>query len=331
MKNKKSNSPASKGSWLPKVLGWVVLLVLACFLVFIYFILPPKVGQSIADRAQIRKALTQTPKTDGFRYQDVSFTASDGVSLQGWWLPSAKKGKPEGTVILSHGVFKNREQVLSRAEFLAKAGYQVLLFDLRGCGESGNSPVSGGLLEAKDYLGAYDNLEKTRRLQSPVVFFGFSLGAIAALRAGQQEGDKIQAIIADSPLPNIKAYVSRRTMGGGFSVFPGFLGRCLKAYNALTGLSLTQEDLDLSPVVKQITQTPVLYIVGQKDDLARPPEVRQLFDLTAARHRRLDYIPDAGHDQTYSQYPVIYERGVLEFLNDLKTGFPEPKLSGAAN
>jgi pimeloyl-ACP methyl ester carboxylesterase len=328
MKNKKTASSASKGSLLPKILGSVFLLLVAGFLVFVYLILPPKVGQALFARAQIRKALTQTPQADGFRYETISFTASDGVSLQGWWLPSVKKGKPAGTVILSHGVFKNREQVLPRAEFLAKAGYQVLLFDLRGCGESGPSPVSGGLLEAKDYLGAYEDLDKTHRLQKPVVFFGFSLGAIAALRAGQQEGDKVQAIIADSPLPNIRAYISRRTLGGGFSIFPGFLNRCLAAYNALTGLSLTQADLDLVPVVKQITQTPVLYITGQKDDLARPQEVRELFDLTGAQHRRLDYIPDAGHDETFSKYPIIYERGVTEFLNDLKAGFPEPKLPG---
>jgi alpha-beta hydrolase superfamily lysophospholipase len=324
MKNKKTKSSSNR-VWL-KISGGVLFLALAGFLFFIYFYLPGKVGQGLVARGQVKKALTETPQADGFRYEPAAFVSSDGVSLKGWWLPAAKKGKVQGTVILSHGVFKNREQVLSRAEFLAKAGYQVLLFDLRGCGESGNSPVSGGLLEAKDFEAAYDYLDKTKRLRKPVIFFGFSLGAIAALRAGEAEGDKIQAIIADSPLPNLKAYVSRRTAGGAFSDFPGFLKRCLSAYNALTGLSLTEEDLDLAPVVAKIDETPVLYITGQKDDLARPEEVRKLFNLTPVHHRRLDYIPDAGHEQTYSAYPIIYQRGVLEFLDDLKAGFPQPKL-----
>ncbi|HVM31728.1 MAG TPA: alpha/beta fold hydrolase [bacterium] len=327
MKNKNKKSPAKKVPW-GKISAGVLGLVLAGFLVFVYGILPAKVAQGLVARSQVKKPLTLTPQTDGFKYQDAAFTASDGVRLKGWWLPSAKAGKPQGTVILSHGVFKNREQVLTRAEFLARAGYQVLLFDLRGCGESGDSPVSGGLLEARDYEAAYDYLGQTKRLREPVVFFGFSLGAIAALRAGQAEGDKIQAIIADSPLPNLKSYVSRRTAGGLFSACPGFLGRCLSDYNARTGLALSEKDLDLIPVVSAIDQTPVLYITGQKDDLARPEEVRKLFNATASHHRRLNYIPDAGHEQTYLLYPVVYERGVFEFLNDLKAGFPQPKLPG---
>ncbi|MGH7738677.1 MAG: alpha/beta hydrolase [bacterium] len=330
MKNKKTKS-SIPGRRVPRFLGLAFLVIFAGFFYFVYGILPEKVGQSLAARAQVREALDQPPKDDGFHYQDVDFTASDGVSLKGWWMPSGLPGSAKGTIILTHGVFKNRDQVLSRAEFLAQAGYQVLLFDFRGCGESGDSPASGGLLEARDYLGAYDYLAKMKRLQKPVIFFGFSLGAIAALRAGEQEGDKIQAIIADSPVPNLRSYIARRTIGGAFSTLPGFLNRCLSVYNRLTGLSLDEADLNLMPVVRKITKTPVLYITGEKDDLARPEEVRKLFDATAAHHRRLDYIPGAGHEQTFSIYPIVYERGIFEFLKDLKAGFPQPKLPGGVN
>lgn len=329
MKNKKTKSSSSiSNRRVPRFLGLAFFAVLAGFFYFVYGILPEKVGHSLVARSQLRQALNQTPKDDGFRYQDMDFTASDGVSLKGWWMPSALSGSVKGTIILTHGVFKNRDQVLSRAEFLVQAGYQVLLFDFRGCGKSGDSPASGGLLEARDYLGAYDYLMKTKRLQKPVIFFGFSLGAIAALRAGEQEGDKIQAVIADSPVPNLRSYIARRTIGGVFSALPGFLNRCLSVYNGLTGLSLTEADLNLMPVVEKITRTPVLYITGEKDDLARPEEVRKLFDATAAHHRRLDYIPGAGHEQTFSIYPMVYERGVFEFLDDLKAGFPQLKLPG---
>jgi len=328
---KKAKAPSTQPALHPffRWAGFILVLFLAAFLFFVYGFLPPKVAKSIVARSHLRQAITLTPKDDGFQYQDVSFKTGDGILLKGWWMPSSQKGKAQGTIILSHGVFHNRQQVLNRAEFLVQAGYQVLLFDFRGNGESGDSPVSRGLLESKDFLAAYQFLSQQHELQKPVLFFGFSLGAIAALRAGAVEGgDKIQAVIADSPLPNLKSYVSRRTMGGGFSFLPGFMGRCLSAYDALTGLSLTEADLDLIPVVKQIQDFPVLYITGQKDDLARSPEVEKLFTLTPAPHRRLIYIPDADHDHTFSEYPIIYEREVLEFLNDLKAGFPEMKVPG---
>ena len=309
-----------------KFIKWSLLslaILLAGGLVFIYGILPGKVAQGILVKAQVRKPLDRSPKDDGFKYQDVSFMTPDSVSISGWWMVPASK-KILGTVLLSHGVFKNRDQVLSRAEFLVKKGYQVLLFDHRGNGLSGDSPVSGGYLESRDYLGAVSFLQSKKELHKPLVFFGFSLGAMSALRAAAQSPD-VDAVIADSPLANIRSYVSRRTMGGAFAFLPGFLGRCLSEYDEATGLALTVEDMDLIPVVGQLQDKPVLYFTGEGDDLAKSEEVRQLFAKTPSHQKRLIYIQDAGHEETYVKSPIIYEKSVLGFLTDLRNGFPEPK------
>src|SRR6185503_15025949 len=125
-------------------------------------------------------------------------------------------------------------------------------------------------------------------------------------------------------LPNVKAYVSRRTIGGSFAGLPGFLNACLRDYDRLTGLSLTMGDLDLTGVVQKFQEKPVLYITGEKDDLARPEEVRNLFNATDSHHRRLVYIPDAGHEETYLKFPLIYEKAIAGFLSDLRAGFPQP-------
>ncbi len=312
-----------KGKWfLLKTLGVLGALLLAGGLYFIYGVLPQKVAIGIAAKARIRQPLTQTPKEDGFAYSDVAFPTADGVTLSGWWMPAAFKGKVLGTILLSHGAFHNREQVLGRAEFLVKEGYQVLLFDLRGCGLSGDSPLSGGVLEAGDFPAAEAYLEKTHRLQKPVLFFGFSLGAMGALRAAVQ-APGADAVIADSPLANLASYVSRRTAGGVFAALPGFLGRCLAAYDRVTGLSLKESDLDLVPVVEKL-RDPVLYITGENDDLSKSDEVRLLFQHTASPHRRLAYMPEAGHEETFSKFPMIYERIVDEFLTDMRNGFPKP-------
>jgi alpha-beta hydrolase superfamily lysophospholipase len=250
----------------------------------------------------------------------VEFTTSEGITLKGWWIP-ASIHPALGTVILTHGLFHNRDQVLTRAVFLQEAGYQVLTFDLRGHGESGPSPLSGGFLESGDFLAASAFLTQKHWVQKPLVFFGFSLGAICALRAGAVQA--VDAVISDSPLPNVKSYVSRRTLGAPFSRLPGFLTQCLQAYNSATGLRLEEKDLDLAPVVSQIQSVPVLIFSGEKDDLAISGEVQKLFDQCPSPHRRLVYIPDAGHEQTYSQFPVIYEKAVLDFLKDVREGFPK--------
>ena len=176
---------------------------------------------------------------------------------------------------------------------MVQNGYQVLLFDQRGCGLSSNSAVSGGVLESGDYLLWTQYLKAHHRLGQPLVFFGFSMGSMSALRAAVKASE-VDGVIADSPLANLKSYVSRRTMGGRFSSLPGFLNRCLQAYDRLSGLSLTEGDLDMIPVVEQLHELPALYITGEGDDLAKSEEVRILFEKTASHRRRLVYIPGGG-------------------------------------
>ncbi len=314
----------SKGN---RRIGWrawllsVMFLLLAGSLVFVYLVLPGKVAATIADKARLHQSLTTDPSQDGFAFENVSYPTDDGVTLSGWWMP-AKERMPRGTILLSHGVFKNREQVLARAEFLVRGGYQVLLFDHRGHGLSGGSAVSGGLLESEDFPAGVRFLKSRHLLEEPVVYFGFSLGAIAALRAGAR-GMDVQAVIADSPLPNLRAYVSRRTPAGPLVWMPGFLGLCLSAYDGATGLKLTAGDLDLVPVVKNLKGLPVLYLTGEDDDLARRQDVQRLFNQSASLHPWLVVLPQAGHEQTSSQDPVVYEKVVLDFLTQLKEGFPE--------
>jgi alpha-beta hydrolase superfamily lysophospholipase len=298
-------------------------LAIAGFIYFCYVFLPERVAEDIVTKAKTRSAIHLTPQEDGFPYQDISFSTSEGITLSGWWIGVPKPRKPTGTVILSHGVFKNREQVLNRAEFLVKAGYQVLLFDHRGEGLSGESPVSGGVLEAGDYLAAVNYLKANHHLEKPLAFLGFSLGAISAIRAASQ-CPEVDAVIADSPLPNVKAYVSRRSWGGALSRLPGFFDRCLEDYDRLTGLSLKPSDLDLEPIIRHFGEKPILYITGEADDLARSSEVRALFNETQSHHRSLAYIPEAGHEQTYLLYPMVYEQAVLSFLTEVRENFPAP-------
>ena len=308
---------------------WVVLAAFLALtaggLFFIYGILPGKVAQSILAKAQVRKPITQTPADYGMaHYEAVTFKTPEGIPLVGWWIPVEKKTETLATVLLTHGIFKNREQMLSRAVFLHRLGCRLLLFDLRGEGQSGDAPLSGGVLESKDFEAAREYLEGRHLVRGPLVFFGFSLGSICALRAGADTGSDMEeplAVIADSPLANIKSYISRRTMGAKFAAFPGFLQKVLTAYDKAAGLNLKEGDLDLLPVVKRMDGIPVVYITGEKDDLAKSDEVRKLFEATNSRQKRLIYIPDAGHEETYKQYPVIYEKVIEEFLKDLKAGF----------
>jgi alpha-beta hydrolase superfamily lysophospholipase len=68
-------------------------------------------------------------------YRDVSFKASDGLDIAGWYRPS----RNGAAVFVVRGGSSDRKGSLHHAEMLARHGYGVLVYDARGRGESGGS------------------------------------------------------------------------------------------------------------------------------------------------------------------------------------------------
>src|SRR3954447_21893479 len=105
-----------------------------------------------------RTPLTRTPADAGLPYEDVTFQASDGVSLAGWFIPGP--AAPGPVVVWVHGWMWNRlgntagqtpvpdrdVDFLPATTALHEAGFHVLMFDLRGHGESasGKGPQTYG-------------------------------------------------------------------------------------------------------------------------------------------------------------------------------------------
>src|SRR5689334_17239865 len=113
-------------------------------------------------------AIEQTPADFGLDFRDVSFRSrDDGILLRGWLIPGVGAGgQPtlERTIIAVHGAWQNRTDpaigLLALCCALARAGFAVLAFDLRGHGESQIAPFTLGYSEQSDILGAVDFLRE---------------------------------------------------------------------------------------------------------------------------------------------------------------------------
>lgn len=112
------------------------------------------------------KAITRTPADLGLRYRDVSFPSrEDHLLLRGWFIPGVLPNgqlTTERTIIMLHGVHSNRAAMeaglLDLSGALARHGFAVLAFDMRGHGQSTPAPLSMGYFEQPDVLGAVDFL-----------------------------------------------------------------------------------------------------------------------------------------------------------------------------
>jgi pimeloyl-ACP methyl ester carboxylesterase len=147
------------------------------------------------------------PEKFGLKAEDVSFSSTDGIPLKGWWI--AAQGTLRGTVIIAHGINGNRSDMLPRAPFLVRDGYNTLLIDLRDHGESGGTYAGPGCVESRAILGAVKYLQ-SRGYTGPIAVMGHSYGAVAALYAAAQSPD-IVAVISDSAFISFGDMVKRTT------------------------------------------------------------------------------------------------------------------------
>jgi fermentation-respiration switch protein FrsA (DUF1100 family) len=178
------------------ILGLSIPLVLALLLVY-----RPKVVLEGDPRKQLQRdfALAQ-------------FVSVDGIKLTGWWIPAgtmppALEADVAGqwgrrSVVLCHGVGSGKEHLLSLAGVVSSGGFNVLVFDFRGHGESQGHWISYGDLERRDVLAAVRWAKANHAREAQRVFgIGINTGAAAVLAAAvdEAEGRNLDGVVLYEP------------------------------------------------------------------------------------------------------------------------------------
>ncbi|MGH9338922.1 MAG: alpha/beta hydrolase [Acidobacteriota bacterium] len=296
-----------RGRALLKSTGIAFLL----FLPLLFFLISPLLLASLIANASTRpqdRELTATPADYGREYRDVQFPSRDGLTLSGWYLEGEDK---RFAVILCHGLFRNRQEVLERACALNRSGYPALLFDFRSHGESEPKYVSLGYQERLDVLGACDFLRKTEKEDHPVLF-GVSMGAVAAIHAAAELQSRPSAIIADSPFASLDETVARHvTLFLGLPAFP-FANVFIWNLTRMSGFDGTR--LNTEQALRGLQPVPILLLYGEHDPRMPESMARQLFKAIPHQSKQLVFLEGAGH-APYTSDPDRYLKTVLKFLD----------------
>jgi len=101
---------------------------------------------------------------------------------------SSASAPNQRAIILVHGRDNSRtngfcDQFVSFANQLHKAGFSVLMIDLRGHGQSADSRYTFGIKERQDILGGVDWLEGRGYQPGKIGVLGYSLGAGSVIGA----------------------------------------------------------------------------------------------------------------------------------------------------
>lgn len=251
--------------------------------------------------------LTSSPADYGLSFEEVTFPSSDGVLISAWFLPG---GDRKAVVACGHGLFRSRREVLDRAAFFRRHGYDTLVFDFRRHGKSGGERTTLGYEERHDFEGAVEFLRK-KRPEAPVVLYGVSMGAGAALLAAR-ETPAVAAVVADSPFLNIEHTVVHHVkLIFGLPRFP-IASELLWFLERRGGFD--RKDFDLEAAARALGDRPVLVIAGAEDQRMPPELQRRVEAASKSPLSRFVSFEGAGHGAAYRAAPEDYEKEVLSFL-----------------
>src|SRR3954454_14597296 len=120
------------------------------------------------------------------------------ASPAGVELAVRQTGDPDGPpIVVMHGLFGTRDQVLMGSTRLEEAGLRVIMYDARGHGGSGapDDPEAYGYdLLAEDLVAVMDAFDVDRGL-----LLGASMGAHTSLRLGLDQPERVAGIAVVTP------------------------------------------------------------------------------------------------------------------------------------
>jgi pimeloyl-ACP methyl ester carboxylesterase len=253
-----------------------------------------------------------------------------------------------GTVILCHGYQANKDDAIFFRGLFPKLN--AVAVDFRAHGEQRQGQYSTlGRDEAFDVISVARYVKSRKDLNhGPLLVYGFSMGAVAAIEAQAQE-KMFDAMILDCPYDSTDAAMSRHLANQKITLF----GRKFSIPFAQTIKKYMYDDR-LRPLMKMVfkilvgfdpnkvetrfvrvrpidsikkTDVPVLFILCEKDKKVPVVAIKKLYEAKPG-YKRLWITRGRKHFDSYVSQPELYfykvNKFVTKFLHD-KLGQTRPE------
>lgn len=230
---------------------------------------------------------------NNFRWEEISFKNNRSQKLAGLFYTRGEEKSP--TLIVCHGFTGSKEgggQACRMAEYFSSAGYDTLLFDFAGNGDS------EGIFEELTLSGQIDDLESAvtwclERGAGKIVTMGRSFGgttvichaawdnrvsAVCTWAAAARLVELFTSLVDDDPDDPRKLMVAGEN--GILYLRRSFLDD-IKRY-------------DVMQLASRLAPRPLLLIHGTEDEVVPPNDAQLLYDA-AGDNKELVYIEGGNH------------------------------------
>ena len=232
---------------------------------------------------------------------DTRIPTVEGKSLEVWRIEPS--GPSRGTVVLVHGWGRNRDRMVARARLFGQWGFTTVIHSARDHGNSSSRRFMNAVKFAEDIHAVLT------WVRGPVILYGHSAGAGAAIIAASRNPTMIRLLFLEACYANTKeALLSLYRWVNAFfgNVFGPMILLWMNLFykNKLNLVSPAR----LAPLIKM----PVMLIHGEKDRRFPLEFAQTLKQKFAAGQAELYIAKGVGHSD--SSTTAGYQPAVRSFL-----------------
>jgi fermentation-respiration switch protein FrsA (DUF1100 family) len=251
---------------------------------------------------------------DWYNKQDpeiLNMMSYDGLKLTAKFIQNkAETGK---AVILVHGFRNTGDDMGKLAEFYYEQGFDILLPDARGHGDSEGDYIGYGWHDRLDTIDWIDVLIN-KYDETNIMLHGNSMGAATVLMAsGEQLPDEVKAIVSDSAYSTMKEELTHQLKH--IYKLPAF--PLLNVTSMITKIRAGYTFNEVS-AIKQVKKNtlPLFIIHGDGDDLVPTKMANAIYDA-AGGDKALWIVPGAGHTKAFDNVTAEFEERLTNFMESV--------------
>jgi pimeloyl-ACP methyl ester carboxylesterase len=230
----------------------------------------------------------------------------DGLTLRGWYCPTPRR---RHLLVLVHGKGEAWPEMAALGRDLHGHGYDVLLFDLRGHGQSDSARLSMGRHERRDLRAVLAWADREGFKEDRVGWLGYSMGASTVVMEAAQN-PRIRVAVLDSPYGHLPELLNEQLpryshLPSWFN--PGILTAAQLVYGVRTD--------DLIPIksARSWGDRPLLLIHGEADSIVPVGQALRLARAAGPSCQTVT-LPGVEHVEAYEADPGRYVAAVDRFF-----------------
>lgn len=240
--------------------------------------------------------------------EQIEITSYDDLNLVAQFIEN--DANTNKAVILAHGFRNTSDDMGKLAKLYYEEGFDILLPDSRGHGESEGNYIGYGWHDRLDYLDWIDLLIEDHDAEE-IILHGNSMGAATVLMtSGENLPGEVKGIIADSGYSTVKDELAHQLKHlYGLPAFP-----LLDVTSVITKIRAGYT-LGGASSVEQVKKNtlPLLIIHGEDDDLVPTAMAHEIYDA-AGGDKELWLVSGAGHTKAFDNVTEVFNDRVKDFL-----------------